>query len=166
MKIEQAVGTRRFTESELREISLQLYDREFEFREYAVRYARCLKHFVALPNPNLRIIAETAAGLATAELRINEQQTVCEIFPGEHPGKRGFARIVPDDHRIFVRFEGACACTIAITALHEVRHRWQVVNGRFWEMYAASQSEPDAEEFSRRIMRKYHFTCGDCRKTY
>jgi hypothetical protein len=164
MKIEQAVGTRRFTESELLEIRLQLYDRELEFREYAVRYARCLKHFVALPNPNLRSIAQTAIGLATAELRINEPQTVCEIPPGEHLGARGFVKITAGDNRIFIRLhDDVCPCVVAITALHECRHRWQVINKRFIEMYGP---EPDAERFAASIMRKYHFACGACGKTY
>ena len=167
MKIEQAVGTRRLTESELLEIRLQLYDRELEFREYAVRYARCLKYFVALPNPNLRSIAETAAGLATAELRINEPQTVCEIPPGEHPSARGFARPYPDDNRIFIRLhDDPCACTVAITALHECRHRWQLVNKRFIEMYGRAESEPDAERFAAQIARKYRLRCGDCGKQH
>lgn len=167
MQIEHAIfGEKRFTEDQLQEIRWQLFDREQEFRGYAVRYARVLKHAMALQAPDLREVAEIAAGLATAELRIDAPQKVCEIARGEHLDKRGFARIVPDDHRIFVRFDDVCACRIAITALHECRHRWQVIHGRFIGMYARGESEPDAEGFAAGIMQRYHFQCGGCGKSY
>jgi len=158
-QIEYAVfGSERFSESELRLLRIDL--------DHATRYARLLKHFLAQPGANRRTVAELAAGLAVVELGIGEPQVVCEILPGEHPGKRGFARIVPNDHRIFIQFEDACACTIAITVAHECRHRWQMINKHFIEMCGRGESEPDAERFAASTMRKHHFTCGDCGKTY
>jgi hypothetical protein len=152
------VGSKRFSESELRLLRIDL--------DHADRFAKLLKHLVAQPGANLRTVAELAAGLAVAELGIDNPQAICEILPGEHPGTRGFARISPKDHQIHIRFEDACACVIAITALHECRHRWQVVNKRFIEMYGRGESEPDAERFAAQIARKYRLHCGDCGKSY
>jgi hypothetical protein len=159
-QIEYAVlgGSQRFSSLSLRLLQIDA--------DHADRSAKLLKRSLALPNSNLKKIAELAVLLATCELGLNANQVIGEILPNEHLGTRGFARPYPDDHQIFIRFEDACACRIAIVALHETKHREQVISGKFMTMLGRGESEPDAEEFAGRIARKYHFRCGDCGKHY
>jgi hypothetical protein len=150
-------GAQRFSESELKS-----YDGEF-----AIRYAKLLRSMIAERAPDLRTLAKCAAGLARAELGLDEDQSITEIGAYEHRGTRGFASLTSNAHRIFVRLhDQPCACRVAITVLHECRHRFQVITERFIEMYGHSQTESDAQRFADSIMRKYHFVCGGCGKTY
>jgi hypothetical protein len=159
--IEYAVlgGFRRFSESERLLLQIDL--------DHADRFAKLLKRFLALPRGNLRTVAELAGGLATSELGLSANQVIGEILPNEHQGTRGFARPYPNDHRIFIRLhDDPCQCVVASVVFHEIKHREQVISGKFMTMLGRGESEPDAEEFARRIMRKHHFICGDCGKTY
>jgi len=157
MKIEYAIsGSQRFSESELRLLQIDL--------DHSARCARLLKHFIALPGANLRIIAELAAAAACLELNIDNPPAIRAMDQSEiraDPHKLGYAPM-RKENLIVIRMD-QCPCAIARIAAHETRHRWQIDGGRFLDMLGAGTSESDAEEFAARFAKKYlSSNCSGC----
>jgi hypothetical protein len=130
---------------------------------HADRYAKLLKHFIALPGANLRTIAELAAAAACLELNIDHPPAIRAMDQSEiraDPHKLGYAPM-RKENLIVIRMD-QCPCAIARIAAHETRHRQQIDSGRFLDMLGQGTTESDAQEFEARFAQKY-FPSNGCR---
>jgi len=113
---------------------------------------------LALDAPPLKMmIAEISASIAAASLHI-PTPSVVEIMPGEHEANDGFAGF---SNVIHVRLQGNCACRVALVAVHEVRHRWQMITERFAGMLSGKKHEVDADEFAEEFFERFELR-GRC----
>jgi hypothetical protein len=143
----------RFASDPARQASYRRFLAECEEQiQRRVRLLRaCIETTPARPK-----VAELAAELASYELNIDlpvvREMTVEEIR--KSPNKMGYA--LPSSNTISIRMNGSdCACKVASVTAHECRHRFQMIRGRFWEMYRQGKSEDDAEKYQKEFTSKF-----------
>lgn len=146
---EQAADFRNYFAERIRELRERDSERE-KFISIAIDQ---LKRFVALPMPPLQTVAEIASEIASARLGI-PVQTVVEIPRGQHVDKLGFAAIPKSQHRVHVRFQD-CAHRVAAVTAHECRHRFQILNDKFWEKQSTGETERDADQYAEKFVQEF-----------
>lgn len=125
-----------------------------EYETQLARRARLLRSSIEMDPPRPEQVVWIACELAAFTLSIDPPQirAMSQDEIRNSPNKMGWAS--PSGHAISVRMS-ECCCRIAWIMAHEVKHRQQMLEGRFMAMLGRGETEPDAEKFQKDFTERF-----------